>query len=223
MNNTRCYRPRSEASEGYVFTGICLSNSGGGGGGEGGGGGQHQRSTTTPSPPPTWDMVNHHPLPPGMHPTGMHSCFNVIQSYPPLTPAVAKLHDTRLNSQKQTTTKIPYFTPKINQIRHQLYFLSKPNINRVKSRINNLPNCTGTSTFFFWYKVTWGVPFSLEAIQTNNSQRIRHRKQAHHFKCTKYLRNHLCRENKWKRRDGLTNGDYIYLLPLATESQNDYD
>ena len=27
---TFCYRPRSEASEGYVFTGICLSNSGGG-------------------------------------------------------------------------------------------------------------------------------------------------------------------------------------------------
>ena len=26
-----CYRPRSEASEGYVFTGICLSNSRGGG------------------------------------------------------------------------------------------------------------------------------------------------------------------------------------------------
>ena len=26
-----CYRPRSVASEGYVFTGICLSNEGGGG------------------------------------------------------------------------------------------------------------------------------------------------------------------------------------------------
>ena len=34
------YRPRREASEGYVFTGICLSKSGGGGG-------QHQRSTTS--------------------------------------------------------------------------------------------------------------------------------------------------------------------------------
>ena len=79
-----CYRPRSEASEGYVFTGICLSNSGGGG--------QHQRLTTSPSvqgqrsttlplcpgsevnpPPPIQDQrsptpslgseVNHLPLP----------------------------------------------------------------------------------------------------------------------------------------------------------------
>ena len=30
--NVTSYRPRSEASKGYVFTGICLSNSGGGGG-----------------------------------------------------------------------------------------------------------------------------------------------------------------------------------------------
>ena len=29
--HTYFYRPRSEASEGYIFTGICLSNSGGGG------------------------------------------------------------------------------------------------------------------------------------------------------------------------------------------------
>ena len=66
------YRPRSEASEGYVFTGVCHSVIF-----EGGGGGQHQWSTpplpprdqvrtSTPPPgtrsehlplPPTWDLV----------------------------------------------------------------------------------------------------------------------------------------------------------------------
>ena len=45
------YRPRSEASEGYVFTGICLSNSGGGGG-------QHL---------PPARVKGHNTFPPGQH------------------------------------------------------------------------------------------------------------------------------------------------------------
>ena len=47
------YRSRSEASEGYVFTGICLSNSGGGGG---------QRSPTSPLPA---QVKSQAPTPPG--------------------------------------------------------------------------------------------------------------------------------------------------------------
>ena len=50
------YRPRSEASEGYVFTGVCHSVTDWGGGG----GGQHQWSTT--SPPGT--RSEHLPPPP---------------------------------------------------------------------------------------------------------------------------------------------------------------
>ena len=92
------YRPRSEASEGYAFTGVCHSVTE-----QGGGGGQHQRSTTYPSlsarvrgQPPiprgqrstTYPLdrseVNH--LPPyrhyaqagGTYPTGMHFCWPKI-------------------------------------------------------------------------------------------------------------------------------------------------
>ena len=53
------YRPRSEASEGYVFTGICLSKSRG----EWGGG---DHGTWSPPSPPTWDLVTTPALlPPG--------------------------------------------------------------------------------------------------------------------------------------------------------------
>ena len=45
------YRPRSEASEGYVFTGICLSKS------EGGGGRWHTKCNMGPG-------QNVYPLPP---------------------------------------------------------------------------------------------------------------------------------------------------------------
>ena len=63
------YRPRSKASEGYVFTGVCHSFCSTGGGG---GSGQHQWSTTTspgpgqniyPPPPPGPDQ-NIYPPPP---------------------------------------------------------------------------------------------------------------------------------------------------------------
>ena len=90
--------PRSEASEGYVFTGICLSKSGGGGGEvlyqmQHGTMSQHlppwgQVRTSTPPPPsetwslhpppPTWDLATppptrdlptpSHPPPPGTWP-----------------------------------------------------------------------------------------------------------------------------------------------------------
>ena len=60
------YRPRSEASEGYVFTGVCHSVTK-----WGGGGGQHQWSTTCPPPgpgqniyPPRGPGQNIYPLPP---------------------------------------------------------------------------------------------------------------------------------------------------------------
>ena len=50
------YRPLREASEGYIFTGICLSNSGGGGadggGGGGGGGGGMWAARLQHLPPP---------------------------------------------------------------------------------------------------------------------------------------------------------------------------
>ena len=64
------YRPRSEASEGYVFTGVCHSFcSTGGGGGGGRGGVQHQRSTTPPpdntSLPPRVQFTTPPYLPPG--------------------------------------------------------------------------------------------------------------------------------------------------------------
>ena len=93
------YRPRNEASEGCVFTGVCHSVILGGG-----------WATPKVNPPPTWDMVKHpspahlgHGQPPspphlghgqippppgtwstpppqagGMHPTGMHSCFTIV-------------------------------------------------------------------------------------------------------------------------------------------------
>ena len=62
------------------------------------------------------------------------------------------------------------------------------------------------------FSVKWEFLSFFDVIQTNNSQLICHREQVHHFKCRKYLWNHLCRENKWKRRKRQTNGDY---LPLA--------
>ena len=84
------YRPRSKASEGYVFTGICLSNLGGGGGGVRWA--TRDQVTTPPSPPrtrsqhlppslPTQDQVTTTPPPiprdyaqaGGTPPTGMHS------------------------------------------------------------------------------------------------------------------------------------------------------
>ena len=87
------YRPRSEASEGYVFTGVCHSfcSTGGGGGGVATpkASGQHppwDQVTNTHLPPPTWsqhpppsplghghktpslpwDQLDNTPLPPGM-------------------------------------------------------------------------------------------------------------------------------------------------------------
>ena len=54
------YRPLSEASEGYIFTGICLSNSGGEGGVDQGPG--HNTSL-----PPPRDQVDNTPLPPTGH------------------------------------------------------------------------------------------------------------------------------------------------------------
>ena len=66
-----CYRPHSEAIEGYVFTGICLSKSRGGGGG-----GQHQWSTTSPPGP----GQNIYPLPLPPHPQD-----KVRTSIPPRT------------------------------------------------------------------------------------------------------------------------------------------
>ena len=64
-----CYRPRSEASEGYVFTGVCHSFCSTGGGGVGG---WHQRSQHLPLPlgtrsqhlPPPGTRSQHLP-PPG--------------------------------------------------------------------------------------------------------------------------------------------------------------
>ena len=56
------YRPRSEASECYVFTGVCHSFCST----LGGGGGQHQRSTTSPHPWPG------HNTPPGHVTTPPH-------------------------------------------------------------------------------------------------------------------------------------------------------
>ena len=64
--DTDYYHPRSEASEGYVFTGVCHTFCSTGGGG----GGQHQWSTTSPprtrsehlSPP--GPSQNIYPLPP---------------------------------------------------------------------------------------------------------------------------------------------------------------
>ena len=61
IKNITHYRPRSEASEGYLFKGICLSNSGiclsNSGGGRSGPG------TWSQHPPPSWDLVTT-PLPP---------------------------------------------------------------------------------------------------------------------------------------------------------------
>ena len=87
-----CYRPRSEVSEGYIFTGICLSNynqppppgtrS------------QHPPPPgpghNTPLPPPTrsqhspWDQVTtpqDYAQAGGTHPTGMHTCYRLHMDY----------------------------------------------------------------------------------------------------------------------------------------------
>ena len=96
------YRPRSESSEGYIFTGICLSNSGGGDGGrwvtmdqvttpppETGTWSQHlPPGTGTWSqhlPPWDWDLVTTHPLglgpgyntplPPGLCAGGQYASY----------------------------------------------------------------------------------------------------------------------------------------------------
>ena len=81
------YHPRSEASEGYVFTGVCHSVI------FGGGGGQHQWSTTSPwdqvrtstPPPPTWDLVTP-PRPP------LPGTWSLQPPPPPPPPGTWSLH-----------------------------------------------------------------------------------------------------------------------------------
>ena len=67
------YRPRSEASEGYVFTGVCHSvTNGGGGGGWGEVLHQMQHGTRSEHLPPPRDRVRTSPPPSGtgsLHPT----------------------------------------------------------------------------------------------------------------------------------------------------------
>ena len=57
------YRPLSEASEGYIFTGVCHFNSGGG---EGGVATPNASGQHLPPPPRTWtwDLVTTPPSPP---------------------------------------------------------------------------------------------------------------------------------------------------------------
>ena len=78
------YRPRSEASEGYVFTGVCHSVTDQVGGLPGGGGGHHPHRQDTHHPPRKERSLTYHHHPPtsghyaqagGTHPTGMHICY----------------------------------------------------------------------------------------------------------------------------------------------------